>query len=114
MTVLILGITLFVATNLDDIFILIAFFADPRLRAHQIIVGQYLGIGTLVLISVIAALIALVIPPAYVGLLGLAPIAIGSKKLIELWRGQGDEGEEERERKTARNRYGQVFAVTAV
>jgi cadmium resistance protein CadD (predicted permease) len=77
-TVVIHAVALFVATNLDDIFILVAFFADPGLRARQVIVGQYLGIGALVLISVIAALIALVIPFAYIGFLGLVPIAMGS------------------------------------
>src|SRR6185436_9988390 len=67
-TAIALGVTLFVATNLDDIFILLVFFADPRFRARNILVGTYLGLGALVLISAVAALIALVIPPFYVKL----------------------------------------------
>jgi cadmium resistance protein CadD (predicted permease) len=110
---LILGVAAFAATNIDDIFVLLGFFADPRFRARQIIVGQYVGIGALVLVSIVAALIALVIPPAYVGLLGLAPIAIGSKKLVDLWRGQ-EQGEEELERHPAGGEHGQVFTVAAV
>jgi cadmium resistance protein CadD (predicted permease) len=110
---LILGITLFAATNIDDIFVLLGFFADPKFRAHRVVIGQYLGIATLVAISLLAALIALVIPPAYVGLLGLAPIAIGTRKLIDLWCGR-DRGEEELERHPASAARGQVLAVAAV
>ena len=110
---LILGITLFAATNIDDTFLLLGFFADPKYRAHRVVIGQYLGIATLVAISLLAALIALVIPPAYVGLLGLAPIAIGAKKLIDLWGGR-DESEEELERHPASAARGQVLAVAAV
>ena len=61
---LILGITLFAATNIDDTFLLLGFFADPKYRAHRVVIGQYLGIATLVAISLLAALIALVIPRA--------------------------------------------------
>jgi len=110
---LILGITLFAATNIDDTFVLLGFFADPKYRAHRVVIGQYLGIATLVAISLLAALIALIIPPAYVGLLGLLPIAIGARKLIDLWGGR-DRGEEELERHPASAARGQVLAVAAV
>ena len=110
---LILGITLFAATNIDDTFVLLGFFADPKYRAHRVVIGQYLGIATLVAISLLAALIALVIPPAYVGLLGLLPIAIGARKLIDLWGGR-DRKEEELERHPASAARGQVLAVAAV
>ena len=75
---------LFASTDVDDIFLLIAFFADPRLNARQIVVGQYLGILALFLVSLALASAAVVIPPAYVGLLGLAPIAVGLMKLADL------------------------------
>lgn len=88
-----IGITLFAATNVDDLFILVGFFADPKYRFSSVVIGQYLGIGALVGVSIIAALIALVIPVAFVGLLGLAPIAIGLKKLFDLRRG-ADGGED--------------------
>jgi cadmium resistance protein CadD (predicted permease) len=111
---LILGITLFAATNIDDTFVLLGFFADPKFRPHQVVIGQYLGIATLVAVSLLAALIALVIPPAYVGLLGLAPIAIGTRKLVDLWGGR-DKGEAELERHPASGAaHGQAFAVAAV
>jgi cadmium resistance protein CadD (predicted permease) len=45
--------------------------------------GQYLGIGSLIGISIVGSLITLVVPTYVVGLMGIAPIAIGVKHLIE-------------------------------
>jgi cadmium resistance protein CadD (predicted permease) len=86
-----LAIVVFVSTNLDDLFVLIGFFADKSFRARDVVVGQYVGVCALYLISAIAALISLIIPTAYIGLLGLAPIAIGIKKLYYLVRNQETE-----------------------
>jgi cadmium resistance protein CadD (predicted permease) len=46
-TALVLGLTVFVATNVDEVFVLLGFFADPKFCARQVIVGQYLGIGAI-------------------------------------------------------------------
>jgi cadmium resistance protein CadD (predicted permease) len=108
-TAIALGVTLFVATNLDDIFILLVFFADPRFRARNILVGTYLGLGALVLISAVAALIALVIPPFYVKLLGLIPIALGIKSLISR-----DDDDEETARSAQSSSHSQAWVVAAV
>jgi cadmium resistance protein CadD (predicted permease) len=78
----------FAATDLDDLLILIAFFADPRLRASQVVAGQYLGIAALFAASFVVALAALAVPTAYVGLLGFVPIALGLKELWELREGE--------------------------
>jgi hypothetical protein len=40
-----LAIALFASTNIDDIFVLVGFFADARFRVRDILIGQYLGIG---------------------------------------------------------------------
>jgi len=85
------AIALFAATNIDDIFVLLGFFADRKFRASQVIVGQYLGVVALVAVSVVASLISLVIAPEYVGLLGLLPILIGLKRLYDLWKGETDD-----------------------
>src|SRR5262245_22675422 len=90
---LVLGVSVYVATNVDDVFILLALLADRRYSGRDVLIGQYLGIGALVGVSVIAALIALVIPEEYIGLLGLAPIAIGIRELIQSWRGDDDDDE---------------------
>jgi cadmium resistance protein CadD (predicted permease) len=83
-TLLGLAIVAFASTNVDDIFVLVGFFADSRLRARNIVIGQYLGIGALVVVSIAASLISLFLTPAYVGLLGILPILIGIKRLVGL------------------------------
>jgi cadmium resistance protein CadD (predicted permease) len=103
-----LGATVFVATNLDDLFILLAFFADPRFRTRNIVVGQYLGNGSLVLVSAVAALVALVVPHGYVRLLGLIPIALGLKSLFV----RDDDDEAEGAHSSARSQTLVVAAVT--
>jgi cadmium resistance protein CadD (predicted permease) len=79
-----LAITLFASTNIDDLVVLIGFFADRRFRARDIVAGQYAGLTVLFLVSAAGSLLSLVIPKAYLGLLGIFPILIGIRKLIEL------------------------------
>jgi cadmium resistance protein CadD (predicted permease) len=90
MAVVGLAVVMFASTNIDDVFVLLSFFADQTFRAHQIVVGQYLGIGVLVLGSIMASLISLVLAPAHVGLLGILPVLIGLKKLVDLQRAGSD------------------------
>ena len=81
---IILGVSSFVSTNIDDIFLLIVFFSNVlRYPPYQVIIGQYVGIGLLVTISIIFSLVSLVIPSFLVGLMGFVPIVIGIKKLLE-------------------------------
>ena len=54
-------------------------------------------------------MISLVIPPVYIGLLGLVPITIGVKKLYYLWRNQAPE-----ELVTGTGGHGRKLAVAAV
>lgn len=86
-----LGICVFVSTNIDDVLVLIAFFADKDFSVGDVVVGQYAGVGILFAASATAALVSLIIPPAYIGLLGLAPIVIGIRKLYGLKRDQKQE-----------------------
>jgi len=78
------GITAFVATNIDDIVLLMLFFArvNRNFRSKHIVVGQYLGFLVLIIASLPGFLGGLAIPRAWVGLLGLMPIAIGIKDLL--------------------------------
>ena len=82
-----LAVGLFVTTNLDDVFVLLGFFADPKFRPRQIAAGQLLGIAALYAASVGASMLALVVSPAYVGFLGVLPILIGLKKIAALRNG---------------------------
>ena len=81
------GIVAFAATNIDDIFILTLFFAQKNLGRWHVVAGQYVGLAGLIAISLIGFFARIIIPHSWIGLLGVAPILIGLKKLIEWRRG---------------------------
>jgi cadmium resistance transport/sequestration family protein len=102
---LLIGIVTFAITNIDDIFVLAIFFAqsqaNPALKKRQVVMGQYLGFSVLVLASLLVVLTSLVIPLAWIGLLGLIPFGQGLFRLIKLFgkRHQADEqGDESQQR----------------
>ena len=90
-TTFLLAVAAFASTNIDDVFLLLGFFADRTFRRRHVIIGQFLGIGTLVVAGLVCSLVALIIPPAYIGLLGLLPILIGVKKLWDARSNAGNE-----------------------
>jgi len=73
----------FAATNLDGLLLAAALFADPRYRGRDVTLGTFLGIAALYAASVAASLVSLVIPAGYIALLGLVPLALGVKQLLE-------------------------------
>jgi cadmium resistance protein CadD (predicted permease) len=75
------GVAAFAATNVDDLFLLVAFFGDRSFRPRHVVAGQFAGIAVLCGASAAAALVALVIPRDWLSLLGLVPIALGARKL---------------------------------
>jgi cadmium resistance protein CadD (predicted permease) len=82
------AIILFASTNLDDILVLVGFFANPGFRSKNIVVGQYVGISVLFTVSAVGALLALVIPRPYMGMLGIIPILVGAKNLLAVHQKQ--------------------------
>ena len=78
---LITGAVAFSATNIDDIVFLTIFFSQASRRWH-VVVGQYLGFTALVVISLIGFFGGQVLPHGWLRLFGVAPIAIGIKKLF--------------------------------
>lgn len=105
---------LFATTNVDDVFVLLGFFSDPEFHPRQIVIGQYLGIAVLYGVSVLASLLALVVPAAYIGLLGLAPIYLGARRLYSVWR-EGDNDEDESDEHTkASPSTGNILTVATV
>jgi cadmium resistance protein CadD (predicted permease) len=117
-----IAIAVFASTNIDDMFLLAAFFADPRLHHRSIVAGQYLGIGALVLASAMAALLALALPDGWVALLGVVPLLLGVSKLPALRTdtaaGAENASEEhriqEQEHNAERGLRSQVLAVASV
>lgn len=78
------AVVVFASTNVDDVFLLAAFFADPHLRARSVVLGQFVGIGALVAASAAAAWASLAVPDGYPALLGVVPLALGLWKLSAL------------------------------
>ncbi len=75
------AIAAFVATNIDDLAVLLVLFAQCR-RGRQrrdVVLGQYFGFTGLLLLSLPGFLGGQVIPRPWLGWLGLLPIAIGFK-----------------------------------
>lgn len=79
------GVTSFAATNIDDIAILMLFFAQVNVtfRPRHIVLGQYLGFTALIAASLPGFFGGLIVPKAIIGLLGLVPIAIGINNLVK-------------------------------
>ncbi len=78
------GITSFAATNIDDFVVLMFFFAqvNANFRIRQIILGQYLGFTALILASLPGFFGGLIVPKAWIGLLGFVPIIIGISRIL--------------------------------
>jgi cadmium resistance transport/sequestration family protein len=84
LSVILVGITSFIATNLDDIVVLVIFFSQvsATFRRRHIVFGQYLGFTALLLLSLPGYFGGLVLPKAWVGLLGLLPLGVGVGQLL--------------------------------
>jgi cadmium resistance protein CadD (predicted permease) len=105
------AVGLFISTDLDDVLVLLGFFADPRFRIRQIVAGQFIGIAMLYAVSVAGAWATLIIPRACIGLLGLVPITMGLKSAWELL---SDDPNEPGSNRTPPSRRTNIAAVVAV
>lgn len=79
------AVSVFVSTNIDDVFLLAAFFTDRSIKTRSIIIGQCLGIGALVLASCIVAWFSIALPDGTTSLFGLIPLYLGIRSLPSLW-----------------------------
>ncbi len=74
--------TVYVATNIDNFLVLLAFFAHNGYTDAESVLGQFLGISVLVAASLLGARAALLLPTHVVGLLGLVPFGLGLRRLL--------------------------------
>ncbi len=83
-TAIITALTAFVATNLDDIIVLMLFFSqvNATFQRRHIVSGQYLGFAIIIIASLPGYFGGLLVPQKWLGLLGLLPIFIGSIRLL--------------------------------
>ncbi|TQV96766.1 cadmium resistance transporter [Cordyceps javanica] len=91
----------FAATNIDDIFVLVTFFAESatnkRMSPLNITIGQYVGFTAITVISMIGFGISLALPSEPIGFLGFLPMLLGFWALLDviLSRGGGDDDEQQ-------------------
>jgi cadmium resistance protein CadD (predicted permease) len=82
LTTILASVLAFVSTNLDEVFLLIMFFSDRTFSVRQVVVGQSAGYAVLVAVSLLCAAISFIVPPEWIGLLGLVPLGLGVRRLV--------------------------------
>jgi cadmium resistance transport/sequestration family protein len=108
-TVLLSAIVVFISTSIDDLVLLILFHsqATTRVQRISILVGQILGIGVLVGISLVGSYLASRMLEGWViGLLGFIPIILGIRAMLSK--------EESKEEATRTGRKSLLATVTLV
>ncbi|WP_341314961.1 cadmium resistance transporter [Paraburkholderia sp. IMGN_8] len=75
-----LAVAAYAATNVDNLFVLLAFLAEARGRRRRVIAGQFAGSIALIVVSILLAALLTRLPFGYVGLLGFLPIGVGLSK----------------------------------
>ena len=81
----------FVSTDLDDLALLAGWFSDRTYRTSHILLGQLLGVGALVAISVALGLMGFFVARPALGALGVLPIGVGLSRLMRR-KSESDEG----------------------
>lgn len=122
METILLSITSFVGTNIDDMFINTFFYADAEGRAdeRQIVIGKYVGIGLLVALSFAGAFGLKALPLEYISWLGVVPLLLGVKELISAIRDRADtadrqeDGGEEKIGRQKRKNQGLLWNVIVI
>jgi cadmium resistance protein CadD (predicted permease) len=114
----IVGVVVFVTTEIDDLVVLVALYADPQLRNRAIVAGRLLGTGALTATSAVAAVAALTIPSGWTALLGFAPLVLGLRPLLRDEAGDdeaiGQEHVHAESRRTRESVYSQTLAVSSI
>jgi cadmium resistance protein CadD (predicted permease) len=86
------AVVMFAVTNVDDIVLLALYFGQAsgdRAVDRRIVMGQYLGFGAILAVSVLAALGLRLLPESAVAYLGLIPLALGFRAAFTVWRQRG-------------------------
>ncbi len=92
----------FLVTDIDDLFVLVAFFADAAIRPRHVVIGQYAGIAFLLAVSGLAMLFRLAVPVPVIGLLGFLPLVLGIREAVERARSRRvDEDDDDDPRRTS-------------
>ncbi|MFM0504922.1 cadmium resistance transporter [Paraburkholderia caffeinilytica] len=85
-SVALLAVAAYAATNIDNLFVLLAFLAEAGGQRRRVIAGQFAGSVTLIVGSILLAALLTRLPAGYVGLLGILPIGVGLSKASTRFR----------------------------
>jgi cadmium resistance protein CadD (predicted permease) len=105
---LILAFSTFAITNVDDLLLLTFYFASGRYKTQLVVMGQFLGIGILIGVSLLSVLLGTFVPDKWISLLGILPILLGIREIV-----QKHDSHDRPEAKAA-HRFGPVFQVASV
>ena len=85
---ILISMTAFAGTNIDDLLINTFLFADTKTssEARSLTAGKYLGMGFLTGISILSAFGLQLLKFQYLSLLGIIPILLGIRSVIETIR----------------------------
>ena len=89
MTVIALVASSFVATNVDNLLILVAWMLGGRLATRRLLGAYSLAAAAVLLVALLFGTVSNLLPVQYLGYLGIIPVLLGLKMLAE--RFQGDE-----------------------
>jgi cadmium resistance protein CadD (predicted permease) len=95
------------ATTFDDNIYLTGFFAEVNrsFRPQHVVLGELLGFSLLVGLSLLGLLLGRLLPSQWLGFMGVLPILIGLRNLLQHLRdGYGDE----EDRQASRRRFGDL------
>src|SRR5207248_951786 len=89
----------FAITNIDDMFVLVTFFAEAStnqsINPLKITLGQYIGFTVIIIISMVGFGASIALPSEPIGFLGLLPLLLGIWKVFGLFPPKKEEEPEE-------------------
>jgi cadmium resistance protein CadD (predicted permease) len=107
-----IGAGAFIATDIDDLVILVVLFLDGSVRPGSVVAGQFLGIGVLVAVGFLGSLGMAFLPREVIGLLGLIPLGLGIQRLLR--REELDEDDVQTVAIDAAPKLRQILGIAAI
>lgn len=102
MVISVLGLVVasFVATNIDNLALLVGWLVSKQVKSSRIFMGYMAGMSVLLLLSIVFSFVSFVLPLSYLGFFGVIPVLLGFIMLLRLIRG-GEESDNQLDVKAA-------------
>ncbi|MCZ6889156.1 MAG: cadmium resistance transporter [Gammaproteobacteria bacterium] len=109
LTIIVLATGTFAATNVDNLVLLVGWMLSGRVPRHHIFIGYALGMAALLAIAFGLGFSSNAIPVQYLGYLGIIPILLGAKMIVDLRR----EANVDVDNPEEPNPQGSIFAIAS-